>query len=151
MNLKCLSLKLAGGLFAVGIALTAMSGNVERVGANPPQCGPKSCPVLDLGPDLTVTNLQSFKGQNGQLVVQFYERNDGIFASGTFRRQVLVNGAVVSDLLQPSMSGGQASHYTFILPLPTVGKAVVQVVTDAADDVNETNEFNNSAVTSAVW
>lgn len=151
MNIKSIVPKLAGGLFAVGIAATAIVGQAGQASADKIQCQPPQCPVIDIRPDLTVQNLDVSKGANGKLVVTFQEKNQGAGASGAARMKVYVNGAVAYQQLSPGMSAGQGINHLLNLPLPALGKAQVEVMLDTDGDVNESNEFNNSASDIAGW
>lgn len=143
---KTLIAKLAGGVFAVGIAATALIGQPGRASAD------VQAPFLK--PDLEVTNLtvQKMPGSNS-LYVHFLLKNNGVFQVSQPKYSITVNGQVVDVVQTAVLQGGATIGETVMnVAIPGGGnKAIVEVKADPYNQLNESNELNNSKAASIIF
>lgn len=155
MNIKTIGLKLAGGLLAAAVVVTALAGSAGPASANDPNCKLGPCAPADTRPDLAVTNLGEWKLPNGMPFVTFTIKNQGASQAGPFKYRVLINGQEWVTNPVPSLSAGGVVVWGSGIPafkLPPGSKvASFQVVLDVDDEVDESNEFNNTALASIFY
>lgn len=157
MNLKSLSLKLAGGLFAVGIAATALAGQVAPASADKgpgPIIPGGSCLLGDAKPNIKMGGITLSKDFKFATITY---QNDGACSTGTgFWISVRFNhqpGYVY--LYQPAMAAGQTATKTVLLPNsmqgPGNGTREIDALLDykmgfsPLSQIDESNENDNVA------
>jgi CARDB len=141
-----LIVKLTGGLFAVGIAASALFGGAGRASAD------VQAPFLR--PDLEVTNLTVEKmPSSNTLYVHFLLKNNGVFQVSQPKYSITVNGQVVDVVQTGVLQGGATIGETVMnVAIPGGGnKAIVEVKADPYNQLNESNELNNSQTASIIF
>lgn len=143
MSLKTVSLKLAGGLLALGIAATAMAGHAPAASADSLEQAPF---WIEVRPDLTVSELKVNKVVNHLIIQVTIMNNSSNPANHPFRTDINVNGQVVKSFFESGLPGGNGRYYVFDMIVPqTLTKATVTATVDAGFQVSESNENNNIA------
>lgn len=151
MNIKTLGLKLAGGLLAVAFVITALAGHAGPASANDPNCKLGPCPV-DTRPDLKVSYFNAVKSGDMMVVVLDISNSSStpVYSPGASKYRILVNGQVAATgAASPAQFQiGYMWSTNVVLPKPAGSKATVQVIVDPDNEVDESNENNNTASTS---
>jgi subtilase family serine protease len=150
MTIKTIALKLAGGLLAATAAITALAGNSGPAAAGL-VCKPNPCAAADSRPDLVVHYFKNETDIDGSPMVRFAVRNQGPSSATPFKAKVLVNGQF-HHLTGTSSDLAPGAVMTFIVwPLPAGGKASVEVILDYDNQVDESNEGNNTALAAVYY
>lgn len=142
MNIKTLALKLAGGLLAAGILATTLTG-ATHAGLKQIDCAVDPCP------DLTVSDLTTYKTKGSGLFVSFEVTNTGKATAGASKTGIALNGYTAYVVSHPALAPGASASYHnfFAIPIGPGGipsTVVVSVTADAGGDVLESDETNNA-------
>lgn len=154
MNLKTIILKAAGGMFAVGMVATSFFAGAPSASADlcpSPPCFAPATPGSGIGsafrPDLELKELKVDKVVDVLIIQVTIMHNGGTSITESFRTDIAVNGDVVKSYTLPGLISGNGKYYTFTVPAPAGGKAIVTATVDAGHTVYEgSKELNNVKV-----
>lgn len=160
MNFKTITMKAAGGLFAAGIAATALFGGASSASADR-QVGPQSpAPGGQQGltvacagkPDIRFERVR-VEQHLGQMVAYIQFSNQGCATPTGFPVSIHESAPSYAQvtkikLQEPAMAGGEARQRIVVLGLITPEMHGLYVALDAQGDggsgvISESNEYNN--------
>jgi CARDB len=150
MNLKTLTLKAAGGLFAVGVVATAFLGSSPSARADGGSA-PTFSPICIGKPDIRFDRVRVEKVYD-QMVAHIHFSNQGCATKTSFPIAVVESGAsytqvIKKNLMQPAMAKGESTVRVVVLGPATSETHYLHVGLDigptGADVIDESNEYNN--------